>query len=156
MNTIEEQIWDYLDGTLDATTHAAIAAKIANDPDYGSCYRELLKLHEQLGDLALEAPSLSFARNVMEEVSAVPAPVALKTKIDKRIVYAIGFLFTAMIVGIFAYAITMNKDTFQMPEIKWSNFTQQIGNPVYLTIFVLIDVALGLLYLDGYLRRKLN
>ncbi|MDQ7949254.1 MAG: hypothetical protein REI93_10430, partial [Pedobacter sp.] len=89
-------------------------------------------------------------------VSAVPAPVALKTKIDKRIVYAIGFLFTAMIVGIFAYAITMNKDTFQMPEIKWSNFTQQIGNPVYLTIFVLIDVALGLLYLDGYLRRKLN
>ena len=108
MNTIEEQLWNYIDGQCTANEKAEIEAKLAIDSNYQAVYEELLAVNQELNNLEFEEPSLSFTRNVMEQVKLEPRPVTLKTKIDKRIIYSIGAFFAISILGLFGYAISIS------------------------------------------------
>lgn len=152
MNPIEEQLWNYIDGNLTATENEVIAEKIKNNLQYHSLYQELLAVNQTLSQIDFEEPSMSFTRNVMEKVNEELPPVALKTKIDRRIIYLIGSLFGISILGIFGYSIFLSWETFQLPKLNLN--LSSLVTPVSIMIFVLIDVALALVYLDGYLRRK--
>ena len=152
MNRIEEELWDYIDGNVTAEEKDRIASKINTDLQYQSLYQELTTLNESIQQLDFEEPSLSFTRNVMENVSLQLPPVALKTKVDHRIIYGIAALFAACIIAVFAYAIAISSFSFQMPKLT-VDFSKLI-NPITVQIFVMVDVALGLIYLDSYLRKK--
>ena len=158
MNTIEEQLWNYIDGNCTDSEKAEIEAKIATNLPYHAAYQELLAVHQELNKLDFEEPSLSFTRNVMEQVKLELRPVALKTKIDNRIIYSIGAFFMISILGIFGYVISISdlSFTFEMPKLDLSFDTTQIFNPIFLQIFILFDVALALIYLDSYLRKRKN
>lgn len=153
MNTIEEQLWNYIDGNCTAVEKAEIEAKLAIDLRYQEVYEDLLAVNNELKQLDFEEPSLSFTRNVMEKVNQELRPVALKTKIDHRIIYTIAGFFIASILSIFAYAIVISdvNFSFEMPKINFN--TDKIINPVTIQLFVFIDVALALVYLDSYLRK---
>ena len=154
MNTIEEQLWNYIDGNCTAEEKIEIEEKIAVNIQYHTIYQELLAVHEELNKIDFEEPSMSFTRNVMEKVNLELKPVALKTKIDNRIIYSIGAFFVLSILGIFIYAIAKSNATFdfKMPIINFD--AGKYVNATTIQVFVLVDVALGLLYLDSFLRKR--
>ena len=158
MNTIEQQLWEYIDGTLDEAAKKALEAKIAADPEIRAQYEDLLKLNSVLGVLDLDEPSMSFTRNVMESVALEPAPVALKTKVNTRIIYAIGGFFVFSLLGILGYIFYQAKDSFKgftMPEKFNINLDSYI-TPTTLYVFLFVDLVIGLIFLDQFLRRKVH
>jgi hypothetical protein len=158
MNTIEQQLWDYIDGTLAEAAKKAIEEKIASDPEIKSQYEDLLKLNSVLGALDLDEPSMSFTRNVMESVAAEPAPIALKTKVNSRIIYTIGGFFVLSLLGILGYVFYQAKASFTgftFPEKFNINLDQYI-TPTTLYTFLFVDLVIGLIFLDQFLRRKVH
>lgn len=154
MNTIEEQLWNYIDGNCTADEKIEIETKIAVNIQYHTLYQELLAVHHELNQLDFEEPSMSFTRNVMDKVNLELKPVALKTKIDNRIIYSIGAFFALSIIGIFIYAIAKSSTSFnfKMPTMNFD--VNKYINAKTIQIFLVVDVALGLLYLDSFLRKR--
>ncbi|WP_214227300.1 hypothetical protein [Pedobacter sp. B4-66] len=114
---------------------------------------ELTKI---LRDMELEEPSMSFTRNVMEQVKLERAPISLKTRVDNRIIYGIAAIFVAFIVGVFIYAIANTSVTYKLPEVKMdlSGVVDKTLTPGFLIAFLFIDVIIALIYFDSILRRK--
>ena len=156
MNTIEEQLWNYIDGNCTPEEQAEITVKLTVDHHYYTTYQELLKVNDELNKLDFEEPSMSFTRNVMEKVNLELKPVALKTKVDNRIIYSIGGFFTLALVSIFVYALaTSNFDyKLDLPKMSYSFEPGKYINHTSLQIFLLFDVVLALIYLDGVLRKR--
>lgn len=158
MNTIEQQLWDYIDGILDDATKKTVEEKIASDPEIKAQYEGLLKLNSVLGTLDLDEPSMSFTRNVMESIALEPAPVALKTKVNTRIIYAIGSFFVFSLLSILGYIFYQAKAGFagfNLPEKLNINLDSYI-TPTTLYVFLFVDLVIGLIFLDQFLRRKVH
>ena len=153
MDTIEEQLWNYIDDTCTAEEKANIEVKISSNLEYRTLYQELLAVNENLKQLDFEEPSLSFTRNVMQKVDQELRPVALKTSIDHRIIYSIAAFFILSLLSLFGYAIATSEFDFAMEMPKLEVDFEKIITPVTLQIFLLVDVALVLIYLDSYLRK---
>jgi len=156
MNTIEQQLWEYIDGTLDDSAKKALEAKIAADPEIRTQYEDLLKLNSVLGALDLDEPSMSFTRNVMESVALEPAPIALKTKVNTRIIYAIGGFFVLSLLVILTYVCLQAKISlgdFNLTKKLEFNLDQYF-TPTTLYVFLFADLVIGLIFLDQFLRRK--
>jgi hypothetical protein len=156
MNTIEEQLWNYIDGTCTPVERLEIEAKLAVNIQYHSLYQELLKVNEELNKIDFEEPSMSFTRNVMEKVNLELKPVALQTKVDNRIIYSIGAFFVLSLVAIFGYALATSDFNlkFNMPTMNFSFDSGKYINRTSLQIFLFVDVIIALIYLDGVLRKK--
>jgi len=154
MTTIEEQIWDYIDGNLDNAGQSEIEAKIAVDEHYRSTYLELKAIHQQIGEISLDEPSMAFNRKIMDLVELEIAPVSLKTKVDRRIIYSIAAFFILSAATIFIYSISRIHFTLpKMTEAPALNLNQYL-TPALIRGFIFCDVIIGLLYLDGWLRGK--
>lgn len=154
MTAIEEQIWDYIDGNCDTASRLKIESKIATDETYKAVYLELNAIHHQIGEISLDEPAMAFNRKVMELVELEIAPVSLKTKVDGRIIYSIAAFFILVIGTIFTY--TLLQIGFAIPKLTLTtslNLNQYV-TPTLIRGFVFFDVIIGLLYLDGLLRRK--
>ncbi len=159
MKTIDEEIWDYIDGSCDAAESDRIAAKIATDDRYASSYQELLKLNAMMAADELEEPSMSFSRNVMEAVALEIAPKKLTTKVNSKIIYSIAAFFILSIAAIFFYVLansTPSGSEFKMPTASIRMDLSQLLSPVSMKIFLMVDLALALLYLDRLIRRKMH
>lgn len=158
MNTIEQQLWEYIDGTLNEAASKAIEEKIAADPEIKAQYEDLLKLNSVLGALDLDEPSMSFTRNVMESIAVEPLPIALKTKVNSSIIYAIGGFFVLSLAGILGYVLYLAKpdfSSFTLPE-KFNINLDQYLTPTTLYTFLFVDLVIGLIFLDQFLRRKVH
>lgn len=153
MNRIEEQLWDYIDGNCTPEESAAIAEKIAVNIQYHKTYQELLAVHAELNKIDFEEPSMSFTRNVMEKVDLELPPVALKTKVDQRIVQVISGLFILSILTVLGYTISKMSIDFKLPEWNYHFDSSKIVTPVSIQLFIITDVILALIYLDSYLRK---
>lgn len=156
MRTIEEELWDYIDGNCDPIEKMEIEAKITANAKYSDIYKELLLVHSELDKIEFEEPSMSFTRNVMEQVNLELKPVALKTKVDNRIIYSIGGFFVVAILSIFGYVIASADWTFKfdLPQINFDLYESKIINPTTIKIFLMVDLILALIYLDGFLRKR--
>ena len=154
MNTIEEQLWNYIDGNCTIAEKIEIEAKIKANLQYSTAYQELLLVHNELSKLEFEEPSMSFTRNVMEQVNLELKPVALKTKVDNRIIYSISGFFVLSIIAIFTYVIATADFNYTIPQINLSLYKSKIINPTSIKLFLMVDVVLALLFIDSYFRRK--
>lgn len=155
MKTIDEEIWDYIDGNCTAEEQQSIAAKIAANADYARCFQELSKLNALMTTEDLEEPSMSFSRNVMEAVALEIAPKALKTKVNNKIILGIAAFFILSLLAILVYAFA-NSDSsgFKMQTLTTGFHLSRYITPMFLKIFLFFDVTLALLYFDRLLRRK--
>jgi len=157
MNTIEQQLWDYIDGNLDEPSKKAIEEKIASDAEIKSQYDDLLKFNLSFEGIDLDEPSMSFTRNVMESVALVPAPVAMKTKVDKKIIYSIGSFFVFSLLALFGYVLY--NSNLSMPQFDMNvNFDfnlDQYITPTTVYSFLFADLVIGLIFLDQFLRKKM-
>ncbi|WP_421945658.1 anti-sigma factor family protein [Pedobacter sp.] len=158
MNLIEQQLWDYIDGNLTEAEQKDIELKIADNSDIKQQYEDLLSINNTLNELEIDAPSMSFTRNVMESVALEPAPVALRTKVDTRIVYGVSLFFLLPLLAIFGYVVSTT--SFTMPNFSKyfsTNFNiQDYLTPTTVYVFIGVDVILALIFMDYLLRKNLN
>ena len=160
---IEDRLWEYLDGAGNADDRLFIEQLIASNAEWKAKYQELLELQDLLSNrLELDEPSMRFTQNIMEAISKHHIAPAAKSYINKRIVWGIAGFFICTILGFLIAAFA---------QIHWtagsttdSSFINNINldkveasgifNKTYTTIFMMINVVLGLAALDMYLRRR--
>lgn len=163
MNPIEENIWNYIDGTCSAEDHEVIAKLIANDSKYKEKYQELLQLNESFNLIDIDEPSMSFTNKVMDKIALQTQPLSAKARIDKRIIYGIAAFFLVSITLMIAAMLS---------QIDWSlvsatplNFKMDpkqfipdvnIQAPLKSTLingFILFDIVAALMIFDKMLRK---
>lgn len=154
MTKQEEQLWNYIDGFCTAKERAEVEGKLAEDQSLRDLYEQLLMINQQLGQhLEVDEPSMSFTRKVMEQVQLEMAPVALKTRVDQRIIYAIGGFLMMVLIGTLVYAFTTATPVFGFKAPTHLNITI---SPAVLWIMLFTNTVLLLIYLDSYLRKGLG
>jgi len=163
MNSIEEKLWNYIDGSCTAEERQAIAVLITQDEVYRHKYNELLKLNEEFTCMELDEPSMAFTYNVMETIRTQHAQQPLKAAINKRIILGIAVFFIVTIATLVIFALS---------SINWNWSTGETGTGIKMPVqfnvnhinnfftgpvikgFLFFDVVMGLFILDTYLRRK--
>ena len=160
---IEDRLWEYLDGAGSADDRLFIEQLIASNGEWKAKYQELLELQDLLSHrLELDEPSMRFTQNIMEAISKHHIAPAAKSYINKRIVWGIAGFFICTIIGFliaaFAQVHWTGGSTTDPSFINNINIDKVdvsgIFNKTYTTIFMMINVILGLVLLDMYLRRK--
>lgn len=156
MSNLERLLWNYIDGLCSAEEELEVKKTLKSDLAFKALYDELLSLNAAISEMDIEEPSMSFTRNVMDKIAVEPAPVALKTQVDKRIVLAIAAVFVFSLVGILIYAISSSKTSadVNLPTINFEQTFNYVFNGTTLKLFLFIDLILLLVYLDFYVRRK--
>jgi late competence protein required for DNA uptake (superfamily II DNA/RNA helicase) len=161
MNTqhsMEERLWEYIDGTAAPAERQVIEELLQTQSDWKEKYGELMELNTLLHSTELEAPSLRFTKNVMEEITRSHIAPATKTYINNKIIWGIGIFFLGIIVAILTYGFSQmewstsanSTLTDQLEKIDVSKFF----NKTLLNVFMMINVVLGLVLLDFYLGNK--
>ncbi|RYG17447.1 MAG: hypothetical protein EOO07_11110 [Chitinophagaceae bacterium] len=153
----EEQLWNYIDGLCSAAEEREIEARLATDNALQQLYAQLLEVNGQLKThLELDEPSMSFTRNVMEQVQHEIAPVTLKTKVDQRIIYVIGGFFSITLLALLIYAFATAEFKMKMATVNLSVDIDALISPTFLMVVLFINAALLLVYLDSFLRKGLK
>jgi hypothetical protein len=114
------------------------------------------ELTAMLNSMELEEPSMSFTRNVMEKVELEIKPVALKTKVDQRIINSIAAIFVLAILAVVAYAIANSKFTYTMTQVHLKLNVDKDYFSAFIKVFLGIDLIIALLYFDRLLRRSMT
>jgi hypothetical protein len=161
MNTqhnIEERLWNFIDGTVSADEKSVIEKLLQSDAEWKAKYNELLQVNDLLKASELEAPSLRFSKNVMEEIAKLHIAPATKSYINKKIIWGICFFFIAMFVGFLIYgfgqmAFTNGEETTLSKNLSKVDFSKFFSN-TWVNVFMMINVVLGLFLLDNYLSNK--
>lgn len=163
MNTIEERIWDYLDGLCSLEEQEIILKLIANDPVYKDKYQELLAVQKDIQLLDLDEPSMSFTNKVMNKVAFQSKPLSAKARIDKRIIYGISAVFGILLLVCLAIVfkgIDWSLSTTLPVKLNLDQFTSQIkisseAKNFILYGFLMFDTIAALMLMDKYLRKRL-
>jgi hypothetical protein len=166
--TMEDRLWDYIDGISTPAERSAIDELLAANLEWQHKYRELLNVHQLLNISELDAPSMRFTKNVMEEIARHHVAPATKTYINKNIIRSIGAFFLTMILGFVTYVMAQfnwfstgagsskllgANPNLNLERINNVNVSKAF-NSTYITVFMLIAVVMGLMLLDMYLQRK--
>jgi len=163
MNTtpnMDERLWNYIDDTVTADEKSFIEQMIESNLEWRAKYNELLELHQLVThNIELDQPSMRFTQNVMEEIGKYQIAPATKNYINKKIIWGIGIFFITMIVGFLIYGFgqvnwsetgSSSSLPIDLTKIDYSKFF----NNTYTNIFMMVNVVLGLMLLDMYLRKK--
>jgi len=155
---IEERLWNFIDGTVSIDERTVIEQLLQNNAEWKAKYNELLKINDLLKSSELEAPSMRFSKNVMEEISKLHIAPATKSYINKKIIWGIGFFFIAMFVGFLIYGFgqmtfTSGEESDISKKIGKIDFSKFFDN-TWVNAFMMINVVIGLFLLDNYLNTK--
>jgi hypothetical protein len=160
LNEMEVQLWEYIDGFSNDAEKSAIEKLIAENAEWKAKYYELLEVHQSLNLVELEAPSLRFTKNVMEEIAKYQIAPATKSYINSKIVWGIGIFFITMIVGFLIYGVaqvdwtvagdTKNPIGFDLTKVNYS----EMFNSTLMNGVMMLNVILGLFLFDRYLSNK--
>jgi hypothetical protein len=112
------------------------------------------KLAALLKDMEMEEPSMSFTRNVMDQIDLEIPPVALSTKVDQRIIIGIASVFILAIMVVFGYALMESTFTYTLPRIDLQIDLNETAKSNILKAFLFVDLVIALLYFDRLLRTK--
>lgn len=159
MNHIEEQIWNYIDGTGTPEELQAIAELIEKDATYRNKYQELLLFNVELRNIEIDEPPMAFTYNVMEAIRNEHAQQPLKATINKNIINVVAGFFIITIAALVIYSLTTvnwsasHSSNTMDSIINFSSLKKYMTAPV-LKIFLFFDVLMALALFDGYLRRK--
>jgi len=160
MSSMEEKLWNYIDGSCTPEEQKAIAQLIEQDEVYRRKYEELLQLSAEFSAIELDEPPMAFTYNVMEAIRTENAQQPLKAAINKRIIKGIGFFFVFTISAILIFVLA---------SIHWSagaaavdvrvspslvqTLKKMVSGPA-MQVFLFFDVVLALYLFDGYLRKR--
>lgn len=158
---MEEKIWGYIDGSSAKEEIAFVEQMIATDAIWRAKYSELIEINQLLkADMELEQPSMRFSMNVMDQLQGLQPAPATKQYINKIIIRTIALFFIVTIVGFLIYSFilidwsssTSTADSYQLPSMSFDY--KLLLNSTWLNVLLMLNVVMGLLYLDNYLRRN--
>ncbi len=162
---IETQIWNYLDGTASQQEIIFVERMIATDKEWQQQYKVLQELNELLvTEIETDQPSMRFSKNVMEQIRNVqPLPATLHY-INKNIIRSIAVIFIFTITALLVYSFTTihltpaNAASSLPVDIK-NGYANIINfsipaNGTWINLLIMANAVLGLLLLDGLLRRR--
>jgi ribosomal protein L32 len=159
---MEERLWDFIDGMSDPDEQLLIRQLIAEDPAWRRRHNELMTVDQAMQHHELEAPSLRFTKNVMEQIARHHVAPATKTYINKNVIRGITAFFLIMIIGILIYFFgqfhwtststdnLIPQYTIDANKLNWGKAL----NNTYVNVFILINVVLGFILLDKYLQNR--
>ncbi|RYE16360.1 MAG: hypothetical protein EOP42_34085, partial [Sphingobacteriaceae bacterium] len=101
--SIEEKLWNYIDGFCTEEEQETIRLLIETDENYQHKYLELKAFQENLTLLEMEEPAMNFTFNVMQNVQQEKILKPLKTTVDHRIIFSIAAFFIGCIVLLLGY-----------------------------------------------------
>jgi len=156
---MEERLWNYIDGVSSEDEKSLIEKLLASDAAFRAKYQELLGLHQLLGKVELEEPSMRFTLNVMEEVAKYGVAKATGKYINKRIIWGIAAFFFIMIGAMLVYGFSLvnwhatpGTSIIPIDIKKWE--PSKIVTNTYVNIFMMVNIVLFLYLLDRYLSKK--
>jgi hypothetical protein len=157
-NKMEERLWSYIDGNSDADEATVIETLLQENAAWKDKYFELLEVNSLLQSSELDAPSMRFTKNVMEEITKLHIAPATSTYINKRIIWGIAIFFITMIVGFFIYGFSQvnwtSESNSNLPvDFSKIDYSRMFSN-TYVNAFMMINVVLGLFLLDRFLATK--
>lgn len=165
MQHIEEQLWNYIDGTATPKELAFIQEMIAGNETWKSKYKELLEVNQLLKtELELEQPSMRFSKNVMDTIAGMQPAKATTSYINKNIIRSIAAFFILTIAGLLVYGFSQlnfstGGGTSMLPfdlngqAIKELNFSKYMSSG-WINIILMVNAVLALMFLDNYFNRK--
>ena len=154
----EERLWNYIDGTVTAAEKTLIEKLLESNTEWQSKYRELLEVNKLLASSEMEAPSMRFGKNVMEEIAKLHIAPSTRSYINKKVIWGIGFFFIAMFVGFLIYGFGQmdfsgSQDGAISKNLSKVDFSKFFSN-TWVNVFMMINVVIGLFFLDNYLSNK--
>ena len=158
-NHIEAQCWAYIDGILPSGEKNLVEELIRTEAAWKAKYEELKSLNDLMHQSELEAPSMRFTKNVMEEIGRLSIAPASRKYINSKIIWGISFFFIALLVGFLAYGFGQtdwsggsgnNDFTKKISQVDFSKF---FSNSL-VNVFMMVNIILGLFLLDNYLGMK--
>jgi hypothetical protein len=158
---MEEKIWGYIDGISSKEEVAFVEQMIASDTVWRAKYSELKEINQLLkADMELEQPSMRFSMNVMDQLKALQPAPATKQYISKTIIRSIAAFFILTIIGFLIYGFTLIDwsstssagNNYQLPSLSFDY--KSLLSSTWINVLLMLNVVMGLLYLDNYLRRK--
>lgn len=167
--SMEDRLWDYIDGLSAAGEKELVEALVAGDSAWTLRYQELLEVHESLREGGLETPSMRFTKNVMDAVSHYEVARPTRTYVNKNVLRGIAAFFLLLIGGFLGYGLAhipklpgKSPDASSFPSIDLSSYTPQVNtqalarllNPAYISGFMLLLVIFAFVLLDAYLQRR--
>jgi len=157
---MEERLWDYIDGTASAAEKDIVSQLLEKDVEWKSKYKELLEVNSMLHSSELDAPSLRFTKNVMEEITRLHIAPATRTYINKKIIWGIASFFIIMILGFLIYGFAQMKwsvaDNNAIVKNVNSLDLSKMFNNTWVNVLMMINIVIGLFLLDHYLFKKLR
>jgi hypothetical protein len=159
-HNMEERLWDFIDGISSPEEKSVIEKLLVNDAAWKAKYGELMEVHGLVQSAELEAPSMRFTKNVMEEIARMQIAPATKSYINKKIIAGIWFAFISIIACFFIYGIMQidwngsgSSSITVGDKLDKVDFSKFFSNTV-VNVFMMINVVLGLVLLDNYLNNK--
>jgi hypothetical protein len=158
MNSIEEKLWNYIDGNSSPEEQQAINLLIEQDEVYRKKYHELLVLNAEFAAIELDEPPMAFTYNVMETIRNEYAQAPLKARANQNIIKGIGLFFVLMISALLIFALvninwSAGASTAAPVKFNMPNFSHYLTSPL-MQGFWFFDVVLALYIFDTYLRKK--
>lgn len=161
MNTqhnMEERLWSFIDGAVSAEEKTVIEKLLDSDTAWKAKYYELLEVNKLLQSSGLDAPSLRFTKNVMEEIAKLHIAPATKTYINKKIIWGIGIFFIALFAGFLIYGFgqtgfNTGEEGIVSKNLNKLDFSKFFSN-AWVNVFMMINVVIGFFLLDNYLSNK--
>ncbi|MEO5946676.1 MAG: hypothetical protein ABIP79_07640 [Chitinophagaceae bacterium] len=155
---MELRLWNFIDGSVTTDEKTVIQKLLETDASWKAKYNELLQVNDLLKSSELEAPSMRFSKNVMEQISKLQIAPATKSYINNKIIWGIGFFFIALMVGFLIYGFgqmewTSGTESSISKNINKIGFSKFFNNTL-VNVFMMINVILGLFLLDNYLNTK--
>jgi hypothetical protein len=158
--SMEMKLWEYIDGFSSEAESSIIAKLVSENAQWKAKYHELLEVHQTLNLVELDAPSMRFTKNVMEEIAKYQIAPATKTYINSKIIWGIGMFFIAMIVGFLVYGFAQvdwtvagdNKGLFGV-DLGKVDYSDMFNNTL-MNGLMMLNIVLGLFLFDRYLSNK--
>ncbi|MHA4845842.1 anti-sigma factor family protein [Flavitalea antarctica] len=156
---IEAKIWDYIDGNLTVDDKSFVENLVRTNQAWKEKYAELLQVHSLMQEsFELDEPSMSFTRNVMEEITRLQITPASKKYLNQKIIWGVGGFFILTLIGFLIYAFsqaTWTSDTKSILPFNLESMNYgKLVNSNYTNMFLMVNTVLGLMLLDMYLGSK--
>lgn len=158
------RLWDFVEGHCSPVEKAAVQQQLEADPVWQQIFLEVKEM-QQLLMQEPELPSLRFTKNVMEEITRQRIAPAAQSYINRRIIWGIGIFLGIIILAALVYGfgqmnwrdnsapVTELKPLAKLDKLNNIDFSQ-VFNDNLVNGFLLLNIILGLFFLDRFLANK--